>query len=69
MQVHEVALEIERYLLVQGGQFDYALEFIVGDVAGRVLVEQMKGRLVDRVRLTKQRFKCLKFGERNQPVL
>lgn len=68
MQVHEVALEIERYLFVQGGQSNDALELIVGNVAGRILVEQMKGRLVDRVRLAEQRFECLKFGERNQPV-
>ena len=68
MQVHEVALEIERYLLVQGGQSNDALELIVSDVAGRIFIEQMKGRLVDRVRLTEQRFERLKFGERNQPV-
>lgn len=68
VQVHEVALEVERDLLVQGGQLDDALELIVGDVSGRVLVEQVKGGLVDRVWLAEQRFERLKLGERNQPV-
>lgn len=66
VQVHEVALEVERDLLVQRGHLDDALELVVGDVAGRILVEQMEGRLVDRVRLAEQRFERLEFGERDE---
>lgn len=58
--------EIEWNFFVQGCLFQNLFKFVVCNRSGRIAVKQLKGSLVNGIRLAEQRFECLKFLKRNE---